>query len=105
MSTSRELRELGPLAAPVLPPVDEAFTRDAPFATVRNGAFFAGLCAGVARKIGVDVGLVRVPFVVLALLAVLVWWPLVLALGCIYVLLWLVLPREDALPLLHEFEF
>ncbi len=105
MSTSRELREPGPLAAPVLPPVDEPRTRVAPFATVRNGACFAGLCAGIARTLGVDAGLVRVPLAALALLVALVWWPLVLALGALYVLLWLVLPREDALPLLHEFEF
>jgi phage shock protein PspC (stress-responsive transcriptional regulator) len=105
VSTSRELREPAPLAAPVLPPVDEPFSRVAPFATARNGACVAGLCAGVARRLGADVGLVRVPLAVLALLALVVWWPLALALGCAYVLLWLVLPREDALPLLHEFEF
>jgi phage shock protein PspC (stress-responsive transcriptional regulator) len=98
------LREPGPLAAPVLPPVDEPRTRVAPFATVRNGACFAGLCAGVARAVGIDAGLVRVPLAVLALLAALVWWPLSLVLCGLYVVLWLVLPREDALPLLHEFE-
>jgi phage shock protein PspC (stress-responsive transcriptional regulator) len=104
-TSDAEATHAAPLAAPVLPPVDDPFTRTAPIATVRSGAVVAGLCAGLARRLGTDARLVRASLAALFLVAALAVWPLALLLGLLYVATWLVLPREDALPLLHEFEF
>jgi len=94
-----------PLGAPVLPPVDDPFTRTASIATVRSGAAVAGLCAGLARRIGADALLVRTAVAAVFLVAAIAVWPVALLVGLLYVATWLVVPREDALPLLHEFEF
>ena len=59
-----------------------------PFRRAREGKLAGGIAAGVAQRTGWDVTLVRVVFVVAALLSSFV----VLAL---YVLAWLLLPRDD----------
>jgi phage shock protein PspC (stress-responsive transcriptional regulator) len=55
----------------------------------RNGRVIAGVCAGIARRYGWDVTLVRV----LTVASVLLPGPQVI----IYLVLWLVIP-QDALP-------
>src|ERR1700733_7134012 len=59
-----------------------------PFRRAREGKLAGGIAAGVAQRTGLDGTLVRVVFVVAALLSSFV----VLAL---YVLAWLLLPRDD----------
>lgn len=86
-----------PLPPPVLPPVDDARARRPRLLTVREGALFAGLLAGIARRVGIDAGLVRVPFAVVFLAGLLLWWPLALALALTYLVAWLAIPQEDAI--------
>ncbi|MEP6478056.1 MAG: PspC domain-containing protein [Rhodoglobus sp.] len=52
----------------------------------RNGRVIAGVCAGLARRFGWDVSLVRV----LAVLSVLLPGPQVI----IYLVMWLVVPQD-----------
>lgn len=54
----------------------------------RKGAWIAGVCAGIARRYGWSPGWVRVGYVAFTILP--------LAPGIlIYIILWLVIPRED----------
>lgn len=54
----------------------------------REGAMLAGVCAGLARWIGWDVTLVRLLYILVSVVSAAV--PGVL----IYVILWVVMPRE-----------
>ena len=55
---------------------------------VEEGRMIAGVCAGVARYMGLDVTIVRIIFVLLALFA---------AGGVLlYLILWLIMPMETA---------
>ncbi len=54
---------------------------------VEDGKMIAGVCAGLARYLGVDATVVRVVFVLLALFA---------AGLLIYLILWLIMPAETA---------
>ncbi|QDU86191.1 PspC domain protein [Planctomycetes bacterium Pla163] len=81
----------------MLPPVDEVAARRPRLLTTRDGALFAGLVSGVARYFGLDAGLLRVPLGLVFLVGLLFWWPLALALGVLYLALWLAIPQEDAL--------
>jgi phage shock protein PspC (stress-responsive transcriptional regulator) len=85
------------LPAAVLPPVDGPAARRPLLLTARDGALFAGLVSGVARFLGIDAGLLRVPLGLLFLIGLVLWWPLALALGVLYLALWLAIPQEDAL--------
>lgn len=86
-----------PLPPPALPPVDDPSARRPRLLTVREGALFAGLLAGIARRYGIDAGLVRVPCAVVFVAGLLLWWPLALALVLTYLVAWLALPQEDAI--------
>ena len=56
----------------------------------RDDAKIAGVCAGVARYLGIDVTLVRILWVLLA-----IWPP---AIGLIaYIVCWIVMPKEPLL--------
>jgi|AutmiccommuBRH21_1029487.scaffolds.fasta_scaffold01491_5 phage shock protein PspC (stress-responsive transcriptional regulator) len=53
----------------------------------RSGAMIGGVCAGLARYLGVDATLVRIAFVLIAIFA---------GSGVlIYLVLWAVIPREE----------
>lgn len=54
----------------------------------RHGKMIAGVCAGLARRFGVGTGTVRLIFVVSCVLP----GPQVLA----YLVLWVVMPKDDA---------
>ncbi|CUS02528.2 conserved protein of unknown function [Candidatus Promineifilum breve] len=54
---------------------------------VEDGKVIAGVCAGLARYLGVDATVVRVVFVLLGLFA---------AGLLIYLILWLIMPAETA---------
>lgn len=54
----------------------------------RHGKMIAGVCAGLARRFGVGTGTVRLLFVVSCVLP----GPQVLA----YLVLWVVMPKDDA---------
>lgn len=56
---------------------------------VRNGAIIAGVCGGIARWLGWDPTLVRFLYVVLSVASV--GFPGLI----VYLLLWLITPRED----------
>ncbi len=60
------------------------------FRRSREGSQIAGVCAGIARYLGLDVTLVRVLMVCLAL------WPPGVGL-IIYVVCWIVVPKEPLL--------
>lgn len=85
------------LPAAELPLVDAPAARRPRLLTTRDGALFAGLVSGIARYFGLDAGLLRVPLGVLFLAGLLLWWPLALALGALYLVAWLAIPQEDAL--------
>lgn len=53
----------------------------------RNGAVIAGVCAALANRFGVSANIVRL----IAVLSVLLPGPQVV----IYVILWILIPRED----------
>jgi phage shock protein PspC (stress-responsive transcriptional regulator) len=53
----------------------------------RDNRMIAGVCAGLARRFGLSVGLVRLLFV----LSVLLPGPQVI----IYIVLWILMPNED----------
>ncbi|MEZ5977226.1 MAG: PspC domain-containing protein [Planctomycetota bacterium] len=92
-------RENEPLEEPTLPPVDDPTEATPPLLTVREGALFAGLLAGVARRFGFDAVLLRVPVAALLVLGLVFWPPLFIALFALYVFLWLCIPQEDPSPL------
>jgi phage shock protein C len=48
----------------------------------------AGVCAGIARHLGIDVTLLRVVAIVL------LFWPVPFVAAFAYVLLWMVMPKE-----------
>ncbi len=56
----------------------------------RDGRKIAGVCAGIARYLGVDVTLVRIAVVVLA------FWPPSIGL-ILYLVCWVVMPQEPLL--------
>ena len=60
-----------------------------PFRRRRQGRWIAGVCAGVARHSGWPVGLVRLVWAVVAAIPVLPGLPA-------YLLVWLLVPAEDA---------
>ena len=59
-----------------------------PFRRVRRGKLVAGICAAVARRLGWNVWLVRVLWAILTLLPFLPGLP-------VYLVLWILVPRED----------
>ncbi len=63
---------------------------DEPLVRVRRGALIAGVCGGLAKWLGWDPTLVRFGYVVVTLLSA--GFPGVL----IYILLWILMPREPA---------
>ncbi|WP_203655667.1 PspC domain-containing protein [Actinocatenispora rupis] len=54
----------------------------------REGRMIAGVCAGLARRFGLSVGLVRLLFVVSVILPG--------SQVLVYALLWLLMPNEDS---------
>ncbi len=63
---------------------------DHPLVRVRRGALIAGVCGGLAKWLGWDPTLVRFGYVVVTLLSAA--FPGIL----IYILLWILMPREPA---------
>ena len=63
---------------------------DHPLVRVRRGALIGGVCGGLAKWLGWDPTLVRFGYVVVTLLSA--GFPGVL----IYILLWILMPREPA---------
>lgn len=61
-----------------------------PLQRVRDGAIIAGVCGGIAKWLGWDATLVRLGYVVLSVLSAA--FPGIL----VYLLLWLLMPREPA---------
>lgn len=61
-----------------------------PLRRVRNGAILGGVCGGIAKWLGWDPTLVRLGYVVLSVLSAA--FPGIL----IYILLWILMPREAA---------
>lgn len=54
-----------------------------------NDQMIAGVCAGIAEYMGLDVTLVRVAYVILSVLSV--GFPGTL----LYIILWMIMPREN----------
>ena len=80
----------GTARPPVRPPTGEPYERR-PFSRMREGRKIAGVCAGAARYLDIDVTLVRLVWILLTIfLAIL---PGIAA----YVVCWVVMP-EDPLP-------
>ena len=52
----------------------------------RKGRFIAGVCAGLARRFGIPVALVRIIAVIAMIFAGLPLW--------VYLVLWIVIPNE-----------
>lgn len=52
----------------------------------RQGRFLAGVCAGLARRFGMPVALVRIIAIIAMLFAGLPLW--------VYIVLWIVIPNE-----------
>jgi phage shock protein C len=65
-----------------------AATKGVPMATLvrpRQGRIIAGVCAGLARRFGISVTLIRIAFVIFA----------VTGIGeLVYLILWLIIPKE-----------
>jgi phage shock protein C len=63
-------------------------TKGVPMATLvrpRQGRIIAGVCAGLARRFGISVTLIRIAFVIFA----------VTGIGeLVYLILWLIIPKE-----------
>jgi phage shock protein C len=55
----------------------------------RKNRMIAGVCAGIAQSLGMDVTLVRVLYVVISIASVA--FPGIL----VYLLLWLIMPQEE----------
>lgn len=83
---------------PEFPPVADPDGGRPPLMTVRDGALFAGLLAGVARRYGFAATMLRVPVAVVLALGLVFWPPLFIAVFALYVFLWLCIPQEDAAP-------
>lgn len=54
-----------------------------------NDQMIAGVCAGIAEYMGLDVTLVRVAYVILSVLSI--GFPGTL----LYIILWMIMPREN----------
>jgi phage shock protein C len=52
----------------------------------RQGRMVAGVCAGLSRRFGIDVTLVRILFLIFALVG---------AGEIVYLILWIVVPKEE----------
>lgn len=55
----------------------------------RRGGWIAGVCAGLARRFDLPVGLVRVGYVLFSILPLFPGIP-------VYIVLWILIPREAA---------
>lgn len=58
----------------------------------RNDQMIGGVCAGIARELGLDVTLVRVGYLLLSILSAA--FPGIL----IYIILWIIMPEEGKEP-------
>lgn len=76
------------VACPILRMMNDP--TDHPLMRVRDGALIAGVCGGIAKWLGWDPTLVRFGYVVLSILSAA--FPGVL----VYILLWILMPREPA---------
>jgi phage shock protein C len=76
-------------AAPVARAAISAGPRGERLSRSRYDRKIAGVCAGIARHLGIDVTLLRVVAIVL------LFWPVPFVAAFAYILLWMVMPKED----------